>query len=180
MRDAFKEGDVWFNTGDLMRSQGFGHAAFTDRLGDTFRWKGENVATTEVEAAVSTDPQVEECTVFGVEVPETGGKAGMVAVQLKDGAEFDGKALAKAVFEKLPVYAVPLFVRVVEELAHTSTFKSQKVDLRKEGYGGSSGEGDDDDVKVDDPIYVLSGRDEGYVPFYDEYLAEVKDGKKPK
>lgn len=180
VRDAFKEGDVWFNTGDLMRSQGFGHAAFTDRLGDTFRWKGENVATTEVEAAVSTDPQVEEATVFGVEVPDTGGKAGMVAIQLRDGAEFDGKALAKAVYDKLPGYAIPLFVRVVEELAHTSTFKSQKVDLRKEGYGGSSGEGDDDDVEIDDPIYVLSGKEEGYVPFYDEYLGEVKDGKKPK
>jgi fatty-acyl-CoA synthase len=180
VRDAFKEGDVWFNTGDLMRSQGFGHAAFTDRLGDTFRWKGENVATTEVEAAVSTDPQVEECTAFGVEVPDTGGKAGMVAIQLKEGQEFDGKSLAKAAYDKLPSYAVPLFVRVVEELAHTSTFKSQKVDLRKEGYGGSSGEGDDDDVKVEDPIYVLSGPDEGYVPFYDEYLTEVKDGKKPK
>jgi fatty-acyl-CoA synthase len=180
VRDAFKEGDVWFNTGDLMRAQGFGHAAFTDRLGDTFRWKGENVATTEVEAALSTDPQVEEATVFGVEVPDTGGKAGMAAIQLKDGKEFDGKALAKAAFDKLPGYAVPLFVRVVEELAHTSTFKSQKGDLRKEGYGGSSGEGDEDDVKVEDPIYVLSGRDEGYVEFYEEYLVEVKDGKKPK
>lgn len=180
VRDAFKDGDVWFNTGDLMRSQGFGHAAFTDRLGDTFRWKGENVATTEVEAAVSTDPQVEEATVFGVEVPDTGGRAGMVAIQLKDGKEFDGKALAKAAFDKLPGYAVPLFVRIVEELAHTSTFKSQKGDLRKEGYGGSSGEGDEDDVKVEDPIYVLSGREEGYVEFYEEYLVEVKDGKKPK
>ena len=180
VRDAFKEGDVWFNTGDLMRSQGFGHAAFTDRLGDTFRWKGENVATTEVEAAVSTDPQVEEATVFGVEVPGTGGRAGMVAIQLKEGEEFDGKALAKAAYERLPGYAVPLFVRVVKELAHTSTFKSQKVDLRKEGYGGASGEGDDDDVEVEDPIYVLYGRDEGYVEFYDEYLGEVKDGKKPK
>ncbi|MDG4666205.1 long-chain-acyl-CoA synthetase FadD6 [Mycobacterium sp. 236(2023)] len=180
VRDAFKDGDVWFNTGDLMRAQGMGHAAFTDRLGDTFRWKGENVATTEVEAAVSTDPQIEEATVFGVEVPDTGGRAGMVAIQLKDGQEFDGKALAKAAYDKLPGYAVPLFVRVVKELAHTSTFKSQKGDLRKEGYGGSSGEGDDDDVKVEDPIYVLSGRDEGYVEFYEEYLAEVKDGKKPK
>ena len=180
MRDAFKDGDVWFNTGDLMRSQGFGHAAFTDRLGDTFRWKGENVATTEVEAAVSTDPQVEEATVFGVEVPDAGGKAGMAAIQLKEGSEFDGKALAKAVYEHLPSYAVPLFVRVVKELAHTSTFKSQKVDLRKEGYGGNSGEGDEEAEKIEDPIYVLAGRDEGYVEFYDEYLAEVKDGKKPK
>ncbi|GJF15749.1 long-chain-acyl-CoA synthetase [Mycolicibacterium cyprinidarum] len=180
VRDAFKEGDAWFNTGDLMRSQGFGHAAFTDRLGDTFRWKGENVATTEVEAAVAKDPQVEECAVFGVEVPDTGGRAGMAAIQLKDGEEFDGKALAKAVYDKLPGYAVPLFVRVVDELAHTSTMKSQKGDLRKQGYGADSGDGDDDDVKIEDPIYVLSGKSEGYVPFYDEYPAEVAAGKKPK
>ncbi|MGE0221210.1 long-chain-acyl-CoA synthetase FadD6 [Mycolicibacterium sp.] len=179
VRNAFSKGDVWFNTGDLMRAQGFGHAAFTDRLGDTFRWKGENVATTEVEAAISTDPQVEEATVFGVEVPGAGGRAGMAAVQLKDGAEFDGKALAKAAYDRLPGYAVPLFVRVVGELAHTSTFKSQKVDLRKDGYGGSSGEGGDDDVTVDDPVYVLSGPDEGYVPFYPEYPEEVAAGKKP-
>jgi fatty-acyl-CoA synthase len=180
VRDAFKDGDVWFNTGDLMRYQGFGHAAFVDRLGDTFRWKGENVATTEVEAALSMDPTVDECTVYGVEVEGTGGRAGMAAIVLNEGCDFDGKTLAQTLYERLPSYAVPLFVRVVPELAHTSTFKSQKVDLRKEGFGGSSGEGDDDDVTVEDPIYVLSGRDEGYVPFYDEYLTEVKDGKKPK
>ena len=181
VRDAFKEGDVWFNTGDLMRAQGFGHAAFTDRLGDTFRWKGENVATTEVEAAISTDPQVEEATVFGVEVPGAGGRAGMAAVQLKEGQEFDGNSLAKAAYDKLPGYAVPLFVRVVEELAHTSTFKSQKGDLRKEGYGKASGDDDDsEDVEIEDPIYVLSGKDEGYVEFYDEYPDEVAAGKKPK
>jgi fatty-acyl-CoA synthase len=103
-------------------------------------------------------------------VPDTGGRAGMVGIQLKEGQEFDGKALAKAVYDKLPGYAVPLFVRVVSELAHTSTFKSQKVDLRKEGYSSD----------IDDPIYVLAGRDDGYVPFYDEYPAEVKDGKRPK
>lgn len=169
VRNAFRDGDVWFNTGDLMRSQGFGHAAFIDRLGDTFRWKGENVATTEVESAISTDPQVEEATVFGVEVPGTGGRAGMAAIQLKDGHEFDGKALAKAAYDKLPGYAVPLFVRVVSELAYTSTFKSQKVDLRKEGY-----------ADVEDPIYVLAGRDEGYIEFYDEYPDHVKAGKRPK
>lgn len=177
VRDAFKEGDVWFNTGDLMRSQGFGHAAFTDRLGDTFRWKGENVATTEVEAAVSRDPQVQECTVYGVEVPGTGGRAGMVAIQLKDGEEFEGKALANAVYDKLPAYAIPLFVRVVEELAHTSTMKSQKGDLRKQGYGGVEGDGE---AKVEDPIYVLSGKGEGYVPFYAEYPDDVAAGKKPR
>ena len=130
---------------------------------------------------MSTDPQVEECTVFGVEVEGAGGRAGMVAIQLKDGQEFDGKALAKSAYEHLPGYAVPLFVRITESLAHTSTFKSQKVDLRKEGYGGGSG--DDDDTtssEIEDPLYVLAGRDEGYVPFYDEYPAEVADGKRPK
>ncbi|OMC01687.1 long-chain-acyl-CoA synthetase [Mycobacterium sp. NS-7484] len=170
VRNAFKDGDVWFNTGDLMRSQGLGHAAFADRLGDTFRWKGENVATTEVEAAVASNPLIEECTVFGVEVPGAGGRAGMAAVQLKGGKEFDGKALADAFYGHLPAYAVPLFVRVVPELAHTSTFKSQKVDLRKQGYG--------DDIE--DPLYVLAGRDEGYVPFYAEYPDEVTAGKRPK
>jgi fatty-acyl-CoA synthase len=180
VRGAFKDDDVWFNTGDLMRSQGFGHAAFTDRLGDTFRWKGENVATTEVEAAVSLDQQVDEATVFGVEVPGAGGRAGMAAIQLKEGQEFDGKALAEAAYEHLPGYAVPLFVRIVGELAHTSTFKSQKVELRKQGYGGDSGEGDEDAGDVEDPIYVLAGREEGYVPFYDDYPAEVVDGKRPK
>ncbi len=170
VRNAFRDGDVWFNTGDLMRSQGFGHAAFTDRLGDTFRWKGENVATTQVEAAVAHDPNVEECTVFGVEVPGAGGRAGMAAIQLKEGTDFDRKALAKAVYEHLPGYAVPLFVRVVESLEYTSTFKSKKVDLREQGYGPD----------VDDPIYVLSGRDEGYVEFYDSYPDEVASGKRPK
>ncbi|KHO22540.1 long-chain-acyl-CoA synthetase [Mycolicibacterium setense] len=170
VRNAFKEGDVWFNTGDLMRSQGLGHAAFADRLGDTFRWKGENVATTEVEAAVAGNPLIEECTVFGVEVPGAGGRAGMAAIQLKDGKEFDGKAIAEAFYDHLPAYAVPLFVRVVTELAHTSTFKSQKVDLRKQGYGSD----------IDDPLYVLAGREEGYVPFYPEYPEEVTAGKRPK
>ncbi|MGE2719047.1 long-chain-acyl-CoA synthetase FadD6 [Mycolicibacterium celeriflavum] len=171
VRGAFKEGDVWFNTGDLMRSQGFWHAAFVDRLGDTFRWKGENVATTEVEAALSIDPSVDECTVYGVEVEGAGGRAGMAAVKLNDGAEFDGKSLAATLYDKLPGYAVPLFVRVVDELAHTSTFKSQKVDLRKEGFNVE---------EIEDPIYVLAGRDEGYVEFYDEYPDEVKAGKRPK
>src|SRR6478736_6463900 len=170
VRNAFRDGDVWFNTGDLMRSQGFGHAAFADRLGDTFRWKGENVATTEVEAGLSSDAQVEEATVFGVEVPGAGGRAGMVALQLKSGAEFDGAALARTAYAHLPPYAVPLFVRIVPELAHTSTFKSQKVELRKQGYGED----------IEDPLYVLSGREEGYVPFYPEYVDEVKDGKRPK
>jgi fatty-acyl-CoA synthase len=169
VRNAFREGDCWFNSGDVMSPQGMGHAAFVDRLGDTFRWKGENVATTEVEAAVASDASVEQCTVFGVEIPRTGGRAGMAAVKLRDGAEFDGKSLARAVYDQLPVYALPLFVRLVKSIEQTTTFKSRKVELREQAYGP--------DVK--DPLYVLAGRDEGYVPFYDDYPDEVSAGKRP-
>ncbi|MFZ1179405.1 MAG: long-chain-acyl-CoA synthetase FadD6, partial [Mycobacterium sp.] len=169
VRNAFREGDCWFNSGDVMSPQGMGHAAFVDRLGDTFRWKGENVATTQVEAALACDESVEQCTVFGVEIPRTGGRAGMAAVKLREGAEFDGKSLARVVYDQLPVYALPLFVRVVKELAQTTTFKSRKVELREQAYGP--------DVK--DPLYVLAGRDEGYVPYYDGYPDEVSAGKRP-
>ena len=172
VRNAFRDGDCWFNTGDVMSPQGMGHAAFVDRLGDTFRWKGENVATTQVERALAGDKSVEECTVFGVEIPRTGGRAGMAAIKLRDGAEFDGKALARTVYDQLPTYALPLFVRVVESMEHTTTFKSRKVDLREQGY-------DLQGLGIEDPLYVLAGRGEGYVPFYDEYPDEVATGKRP-
>jgi fatty-acyl-CoA synthase len=172
VRNAFREGDCWFNSGDVMSPQGMGHAAFVDRLGDTFRWKGENVATTQVEAALASDDSVEECTVFGVEIPRTGGRAGMAAVKLREGAGFDGRSLARAVYAQLPAYALPLFVRVVESIEQTTTFKSRKVQLREQGYGPYGPE-------VKDPRYVLAGRDEGYVRYYDEYPDEVAAGKRP-
>jgi fatty-acyl-CoA synthase len=169
VRNAFRKGDVWFNTGDLMRPQGWRHAAFVDRLGDTFRWKGENVATTDVEAAVLADPNIEAATVFGVEVPGTDGRAGMAAVVLHEGKQFDGVLLANTVSERLPGYARPLFVRVADSLEHTSTFKSKKGDLREQGYGSD----------ITDPLYVLESRNEGYVPYYDEYADLVAAGSRP-
>ncbi|MBF6370660.1 long-chain-acyl-CoA synthetase, partial [Nocardia puris] len=120
VRDAFRPGDVWFDTGDLVRDQGWWHIAFVDRLGDTFRWKGENVATTEVENALAHHDSIAEAVVFGVDVPGTDGKAGMAAVTLHPDAEFDGRGLARVAYEQLPSYAVPLFVRVVPELEQTS------------------------------------------------------------
>jgi len=169
VRNAFRKGDCYFNTGDVMSPQGMRHAAFVDRLGDTFRWKGENVATTQVERALAADKSVAESTVFGVEIPSTGGRAGMAAVKLRDGADFDGKAVAETVYKQLPSYAMPLFIRLVDEMEHTTTFKSRKVDLREQAY----------DTNVEDPVYVLAGRGEGYVPFYDDYPEEVAAGKRP-
>ena len=107
--------------------------------------------------------------VFGVEIPRTGGRAGMAAVKLRDGADFDGEALAETVYSRLPVYALPLFLRIVDSMEHTTTFKSRKVDLREQAYGAD----------IEDPLYVLAGRDEGYVPFYDDYPDDVASGKRP-
>jgi fatty-acyl-CoA synthase len=169
IHNAFRDGDVWLNSGDLLRPQGWRHAVFVDRLGDTFRWKGENVATTDVEAAVAADPGVEAVTVFGVKVPGADGRVGMAAAVLKDGTEFDGASLAHTVYDRLPGYAVPLFIRVVDSLEHTATVKTKKVDLREQGYGPD----------VDDPVYVLNGREEGYVPYYDGFPDEVAAGERP-
>ncbi|NEW40262.1 long-chain-acyl-CoA synthetase [Nocardia cyriacigeorgica] len=170
VRDGFRPGDVWFDTGDLVRDQGWNHIAFVDRLGDTFRWKGENVATTEVEAALSASEAISQAVVFGVDIPGTDGKAGMAAVTLRPGAEFDGQALARLVYRQLPGYAVPLFIRVVDELETTSTFKSRKVELRTQAYAP------DDDTA----LYVLAGRSAGYLHAYDDYATEVAAGRSPR
>lgn len=170
VRDGFKKGDCWFDTGDLVRDQHFWHIAFVDRLGDTFRWKGENVATTEVEGALDHDEAIAQAVVYGVDIPGTDGKAGMAAVTLHPGAEFDGKALAATAYRRLPLYAIPLFVRVVAELEQTSTFKSRKVELRKQGYAPDT----------DSELYVLSGPATGYVPAYDGYADDVAAGRAPR
>ena len=166
VRDAFEDGDAWFISGDLMMDQGLKHASFVDRLGDTFRWKGENVATTEVEAAVGTQPGVDQAVVYGVPVTGADGKAGMAAIRLNDDAEFDGQAMADALRKSLPAYAVPAFIRLSAELEHTSTFKSRKTELREQAFDTST---------FDEPVYVLSKK-KGYVPFYDGAEKDLVDG----
>ncbi|MCX4096049.1 long-chain-acyl-CoA synthetase [Nocardia sp. alder85J] len=170
VRDAFEDGDAWFDTGDLVRDQGMHHIAFVDRLGDTFRWKGENVATTEVEGAFDGVDGITGAVVYGVDLPGADGRAGMAAVTLRPGAGLDGAALAAHLYRQLPGYALPLFVRVVDELETTSTFKSRKVDLRKQGYAPGG----------DSAVYVLAGRAEGYLPYYPAYPEEVATGSMPR
>ncbi|ALG84134.1 long-chain-acyl-CoA synthetase [Gordonia phthalatica] len=170
IRDAFKDGDAYFNSGDLVRELGFAHIAFVDRLGDTFRWKGENVATTEVEGAFDGIDSVEQAVAYGVEVPGCDGRAGMVAVQLRPEQDMDPKELADQLYRTLPAYALPLFVRFVPEIETTSTFKNRKVELRNEAYAEVG----------DDTVWVLSGRNDGYVPFYDGYAADVAAAKAPR
>ncbi|MGW8592906.1 long-chain-acyl-CoA synthetase [Dietzia sp. NPDC055877] len=166
VRDAFGDGDAWFISGDLMMNQGLKHASFVDRLGDTFRWKGENVATTEVEAAVGTQPGVDQAVVYGVPVTGADGKAGMAAIRLHDGAEFDGQAMADALRKSLPAYAVPAFIRLSAELEHTSTFKSRKTELREQAFDTST---------FDEPVFVLTKKN-GYVPLYEGAERDLVDG----
>ena len=154
LRDVFKRGDVWFNTGDLVRDQGFRHIQFVDRVGDTFRWKGENVATTEVEAALNSFPGVEQAVVYGVQVPNTDGRAGMASLTQQAG-RFDGAALARHLCKQLPIYAVPVFLRLREEQEVTGTFKYRKVELKQQGF---------DPAQVSEPLYVLLDQVRGYEP----------------
>ncbi|HEX5062996.1 MAG TPA: long-chain-acyl-CoA synthetase, partial [Kofleriaceae bacterium] len=133
-RDVFRKGDVWFNSGDLLRDQGFRHAQFIDRVGDTFRWKGENVSTNEVAEALNTFHQVAESTVYGVQVPGTDGRCGMAALVLRCAVnDFDLRGFTRHVESQLPAYARPLFLRVRPELEVTGTFKQVKSDLRRQG-----------------------------------------------
>ena len=137
MRDVFKQGDSYFITGDLVRDIGFRHAQFVDRLGDTFRWKGENVSTTEVENIVSDYLKITEAVVYGVEIPHTNGRAGMAAITLHPNDSLDEQDLSNMLIEfkkHLPAYAIPVFLRVQKTIETTGTFKYQKNKLKEEGF----------------------------------------------
>jgi fatty-acyl-CoA synthase len=132
LRDVFERGDAWFRTGDLMRMDASAFFYFVDRIGDTFRWKGENVATSEVAAAVTAFPGIGEANVYGVRVPGTEGAAGMAAI-VADG-ELDLVEFRKHLARELPPYARPLFLRITNKIAATATFKHTKSDLQREGF----------------------------------------------
>jgi fatty-acyl-CoA synthase len=124
LRNVFKQGDAWYRTGDLMRRDADGFFYFVDRVDETFRWKGENVSTQEVLAALCALPDVREGVVFGVEVPRTEGRAGMAALVVDRG--FDLRAFRAEVVRRLPPYARPLFLRRLPGLESTGTFKPRK------------------------------------------------------
>ncbi len=142
LRDVFEPGDVWFRTGDLMRKDADAYFYFVDRIGDTFRWKGENVSTAEIEETIGTFAGVLETGVYGVTVPGRDGRAGMAALAVTD--PFDLAGFRAHLAARLPDYARPLFVRIRPEIELTATFKPKKIDLVKQGF---------DPSVVGDPIY---------------------------
>ncbi|XP_021167168.2 long-chain fatty acid transport protein 6 isoform X2 [Fundulus heteroclitus] len=155
MKNVFVKGDTYFNTGDLMAEDKDGFICFKDRVGDTFRWKGENVATTEVTEILGLVDFIQEVNVYGVEVPGHEGRAGMAALILRPGLRFDGKKLFEHANRDLPTYACPLFVRLQEVMEMTSTFKQQKFQLVHSGFNPST---------ISDPLYVLDYQQKSYIP----------------
>jgi len=167
-RDVFKKGDAWFNFGDLVLNQGYRHVQFKDRLGDTFRWKGENVSTTEVERVVNSRPDVGACAVYGVRIPGTDGRAGMVAlVPSGTPGDLDLQGLADRLRSELPPYAVPRFVRLTGVLETTGTHKIKKFQLREEGF---------DPECICDPLFVMLPGGESYVELTADIYREIADG----
>ena len=166
LRDVFAPGDAWLRTGDLMRTDARGFYYFVDRIGDTFRWKGENVSTGEVAAAVRACPGVEAASVYGVAVAGADGKAGMVAVVAGEG--FDLAILRAHLAEALPPYARPLFVRLVASLATTETFKQKLGELAADGF---------DPARSDDPLFFDDARAGAYVPLDMDLFGAVNSGR---
>ena len=163
LRDVFRPGDAWVRSGDLMRQDAQGFFYFVDRVGDTFRWKGENVATTEVAAAASTAPGVAGATVYGAAVPGHEGRCGMAALEV--GPSFELDTFRTHCARALPAYARPVFVRLVESLTITETFKPKKQALTLEGF---------DPARVQGSLYADLGN--GYVALDQDLYARINSG----
>jgi fatty-acyl-CoA synthase len=165
LRNVFASGDRWYRTGDLMRQDEAGFFYFVDRLGDTYRWKGENVSTTEVAAALAGCAHVREVAVYGVAVPGHEGRAGMAALVVEEG--FDPQALRATLAGSLPDYARPLFLRLVPALSLTGTFKLDKSRLQQESFDRS---------RVTDPLYLDDRAAGQYLPLDEARFAQLQAG----
>ncbi len=168
LTNVFKKDDVYFNSGDLVQKQGYKHVAFVDRLGDTFRWKGENVATTEVEEVANQFPQVEHSVAYGVQIPNTDGRAGMTAITLNTELnQFDTTAFTQHLKSKLPSYAVPIFIRIRPTQEITGTFKYKKGTLKTEGFNSQA---------FNEPVFVLLPGENSYTAINTDLISELKNG----
>ncbi|XP_049986895.1 long-chain fatty acid transport protein 5 [Alexandromys fortis] len=165
--DVRRVGDLYYNTGDVLSLDSEGFFYFQDRLGDTFRWKGENVSTREVEGVLSSLDFLQEVNVYGVPVPGCEGKVGMAAVKLTPGQNFDGQKLYQHVRSQLPAYAAPHFIRIQDSLEVTGTFKLVKVQLVREGF---------DVGVIVDPLYILDHKTQTFSRLMPDVYKAVCEG----
>jgi acyl-CoA synthetase (AMP-forming)/AMP-acid ligase II len=168
LTDLFEPGDAWFDTGDLLARDRMWHLHFVDRLGDTFRWKGENVSTQEVAQILDMCDGVLEANVYGVEIPHSEGRAGMAAIVVTP--DFTPERLFAHVTAELPGYAAPRFLRLVERLSTTGTFKHTKVELRDEGW---------DLERVRDQVLLRDSAAGTYVELTPARAQALRDGTWP-
>jgi fatty-acyl-CoA synthase len=164
LRNVFRSGDRWVRSGDLVRFDADDYYYFVDRVGDTFRWKSENVSTDEVGAVLSQFPGPAVVNVYGVRVPGNEGRAGMVALTYANPADFDPRAFHEFAVARLAGYAVPVFVRVSAEAELTTTFKLRKIELQRAGY---------DPARTRDALFVRDARRGRYVPLTEPSLAAL-------
>lgn len=173
-RDVFKKGDAYYRTGDSLRRDSDGRWFFNDRLGDTFRWKGENVSTTEVADALGEYPGIVDANVYGVQLPGHDGRAGAVALVVDDAKRetFDFTGFLQYARSRLPKYAIPIFIRLTNNAYSTANHKQNKVPLKTEGV-------DPDKVSSGDAIYWIDkgGKGNTYVPFTREDWNSLTSGK---
>jgi fatty-acyl-CoA synthase len=165
LRNVFKEGDAWYRTGDLMRRDERGFYYFVDRVGETYRWKGENVSTAEVLTALTAAPGVLDGVVYGVAVPGADGRAGTAALIVD--AQFDLAAFRAEAARRLPAYARPVFLRLLQSIESTGTFKPRKQELVQSGF---------DPARIEDPLYFDDPRAQAYVPVDAALFAAISAG----
>ena len=163
-RNVFREGDAYWCSGDLLRFDKDGYLYFIDRIGDTFRWKSENVSTLEVAAALGDFEGLELINIYGVQVPGQEGRAGMAAVLMQPARDFDPQAFYALTETRLPRYAAPVFVRVSAAADLTSTFKLRKVDLQRQGYAPAA---------FSDPLFIRDDSSRSYVPYSAQVLERI-------
>jgi fatty-acyl-CoA synthase len=171
--DVFVKGDKYFRTGDLLKQDAKGYYHFVDRIGDTFRWKGENCSTTEVQEVLANFPGIEEINVYGVQIPNNmDGRAPTAAITPIDGdiAKIDLGKLAEHAKKNLPSYAVPLFLRMQPQMAVTATLKLQKVELRTSGI-------EHDKIGQHDKLFWMHPQKKTYVEFTPADLKEISQHK---
>ncbi len=165
LRDVFEPGDTWVRSGDLMRKDEQGYFYFVDRIGDTFRWKGENVATSEVSEAICAFPGVKHVNVYGVTIPATEGRAGMAALVTED--EFGLAEFRRHLMSHLPPYARPLFLRIRKNMDLTGTFKYSKTDLVTQGFNP---------VACKDAVYFDDLQSGAFIPLDQELYDRIQKG----
>ncbi|NVM04049.1 MAG: long-chain-acyl-CoA synthetase [Candidatus Helarchaeota archaeon] len=168
MQDVFKPNDVYFNSGDTVQLHEDSWLSFYDRTGDTFRWKGENVSTLEVESILNSHPPIVMSCVYGVAIPNMSGKAGMAAIKLDPTIKFEMDRFSRFIDESLPRYSIPIFIRICDELELTGSLKIKKFNIKKEGYN----------IEIlQEPLFFWDSSVKKYIPFNNSIYQEILDGK---